>query len=275
MKKNAWIFPVAYLLASVPGSEVALAVIPPLNVGTWNVHPRSIGGQAPRDRIRAAATFGANHGQAILAFQEVPLTLLGNAAQLALTYNGTSYVALTMSAEYPSPSIAANTSPSGYLILYNPNVVTVAAGPQFFVPGEFHQLSFYQARPPVRVIFNVVNQNAQVAFFNWHNEAGSMAADQVVNLQHALSNHHPGMSWIFTGDFNAQVNPNGGVMADLIHSINNNQGGPSNWLGHNQGIDFILSSGQVTDNATANADANAQGLRSDGRHLSLFGTISL
>ncbi|MCY1023212.1 endonuclease/exonuclease/phosphatase family protein [Pyxidicoccus sp. MSG2] len=256
----------------------------PVRIVTWNVHPRSIAGETPEGRMNRLLTFAAGQGVDIIAFQEVPRSLLNTPARLdplmaAATQAGFEVAALP--GEYPNTPGRTPTSNihNAYMVLYNPNVVTpanVAPGTDpamtFFRPELFTQGPLNQARPPATLTFDVRHADGGTSplhLLTWHNEAGSLAAGHVRQLEGAIQNHLATQqgNWVVVGDFN--VADSTAEMQDLDADYH--------LLTHDEnGIDHILSNATITnvvnDDAAHPIDPR---FRSDGRHLALFGELNI
>ena len=234
---------------------------PPIFVGmvriaTWNVYhgnlqvgvdpyynqPRL---QQLQDRVNELVNYGSQNNIDLIAFQEMPLSILNNPNhQIFTTIANTNYYHVIVNSEYPPrPNInappPASATTDGYLILYNPtvfNLLNNAAGNQweFFQPQDFLQ-GLSQARPPVQLQFQMAGTNTLFNFLTWHTEPQRAFASNHVQTAYNLLIQQGG-NWIIAGDLNIFENqlPQGVVnQHHLTHD--------------GQTLDHIITSGTVVD----------------------------
>lgn len=230
--------------------------MPPLRVATWNVFHGNLGVQTAAQRIAAFAQRAWGLGTHIVAYQEVPQALLGNAGFLNGIQANTGYQWLTVGSEYPPRPPApppANQSADGYLILYAGGAVAPNGLPVFFQPQHFIQ-GIAQARPPVYVDFTSQATGAHMNFLTWHNEAAPMAQAQVDTLS-ALVGRAAGY-WTVAGDLNVLA---AGVANPRFPG----------WSGIDHFLDFILANVQV-----AGVEYGPPWFVSDANHTAIVGDVN-
>jgi Ca2+-binding RTX toxin-like protein len=208
-----------------------------LRVATWNIWNEG-GAQANntiegiKRRINYIARFGMATGIDVIALQEIknPGTdPLANALQayknnnalpgtytrdgLAAMLNGYDFIVATSENNPNNPQNTPN-STDGYLILFNPNTITMGnAG--FFSPGTFSGIannSTYYIRPPYEVNIQYKQTNKAYKILTWHNEyeGGQLGAQArftgMQRLKEGLQRLQANSPTIVLGDFN--VTPN-------------------------------------------------------------------
>ncbi|MFN7415313.1 MAG: LamG-like jellyroll fold domain-containing protein, partial [Dolichospermum sp.] len=208
-----------------------------LRVATWNIWNE---GGAPANntiegikrRINYIARFGMATGIDVIALQEIknPGTdPLANALQayknnnvlpgtytrdgLAAMLNGYDFIVATSENNPNNPQNTPN-STDGYLILFNPNTITMGnAG--FFSPGTFSGIannSTYYIRPPYEVNIQYKQTNKAYKILTWHNEYEGGQLDTqarftgMQRLKEGLQRLQANSPTIVLGDFN--VTPN-------------------------------------------------------------------
>jgi Endonuclease/Exonuclease/phosphatase family len=185
----------------------------PLLIATWNVYHGDLqGGVDPHygqpripslnGRITELINFGSSHNVHLIAFQEIPQTLLPNINHFI---GGTQYHVVPMGSEYPPRRSSNDPAPvsgssDGYAICYNPHILTPGGPCTFYQPNMFRQ-GAAQARPPVELQFRINNTPTSFTFLTWHAEAQPALA--VNNVETALDLlTRQGGNWIIAGDLN-------------------------------------------------------------------------
>lgn len=272
--------------SSTPPPQMSVRIV------TWNVHPTSVGGETPEDRIIRLIQFGQTHRVDIMALQEVPRTLFNDQARLqrlSAAVTGAGYELLAIRSEYPpidfnTPRRPTAERQNAYVVIYNPAVVEPQQPPfdptdgglAFHHPEAFEEGALLQARPPVGTVFNVHHPNNQgdsvLRLLSWHNEAGTHARGHVEQLQQEIQNElePPRIGrhedWVVVGDFNVQDVTEEMQELDRDYQV----------LTHDDGIDHIITNAPlnnvINDDPALNID---QQFRSTGRHLALFGELLL
>jgi hypothetical protein len=193
-----------------------------VRIATWNVYHGNLANgndpeQYPRlprlvDRVNQLVNFGVQNNIGLIAFQEIPRSVWNDPTHEIFTNirNNSHYAYVIVNGEYPNappaPAPASATS-DGYLILYNPAVLTVQnIGPnnhpewQYFQHLEFDQ-GGSQPRPPVQLQFQNRATGTVFDFLTWHNEAQPAFARTYVETALDLLSRQPG-NWILAGDLN-------------------------------------------------------------------------
>ncbi|MBD2413938.1 hypothetical protein FACHB389_19505 [Nostoc calcicola FACHB-389] len=225
-----------------------------MRIATWNVYHGDFtqpgvdpyGNQRPAstitDRVDELVTYGNQNNIDIIAFQEMQQAILNNPNhQIFNTIANTNYLSVIVNREYPLAGPApASATADGYLIVYNPTVLNLqpvnAAGNQweFFQPQNFLQ-GIAQARPPVRLRFQIVGTQTTFNFLTWHAEPQQAFAAGYVQTAYNILNQQGG-NWIIAGDLNIRENALPQGLVDPHH------------LTHDHLIlDHILTSGTVVD----------------------------
>ena len=255
-----------------------------VRVATWNVFPRNIRatGTTPMGRILTLLTETVtNTDFDIVVFQEVPQSLLGQLGTIGsyerqqmdnVINNGNQvYGHVIMAMEYPAGPIAAHSSSSGYLIVYNTRTLTLlTTTASFYEPGDFLVVNappyVVQARPPVHVQFRFRNTNTDFGFYTWHAEApGALTNVYPATLYTLLRSQ--GGNWVVAGDFNV-----------IARNLPANLGTSNNELHHwDEGmgaLDHVISNG-IVDNASfiALTDPRWDALFFSDVHYVLFARI--
>ncbi|MDD1428469.1 endonuclease/exonuclease/phosphatase family protein, partial [Dolichospermum sp. ST_sed9] len=211
--------------------------VKPLRVATWNIWNEG-GAQANntiegiKRRINYIARFGMATDIDVIALQEIknPGTdPLANALQayknnnalpgtytrdgLAAMLNGYDFIVATSENNPNNPQNTPN-STDGYLILFNPNTITMGnAG--FFSPGTFSGIannSTYYLRPPYEVNIQYKQTNKAYKILTWHNEyqGGQLGAQArftgMQRLKEGLQSLQANSPTIVLGDFNVRPN---------------------------------------------------------------------
>ena len=264
-----------------------------IRIATWNVGTRfTLDGQVvtvtnAKFRMALFAEYGAAIGIHIIAFQEAPRNLTQN--QINAIVGATGYSWQYMGMEYPTGTGRANNrgTEKAYLVLYDPNVLTINRGISFFSDVSTQQSyidqfidpsSRYQCRPPVMINFSVVNSINSLYFVTWHNEETprSLSAYLLYVLsEHIASQTPPSAKWVVAGDFN---------WANVDRISANDMGGRTTggqifvgWVGISGGTvrgrngdkDHILTDFNSAVEVTA-----APTFESDAGHLALIADVS-
>ncbi|MBD2491706.1 bluetail domain-containing putative surface protein [Aulosira sp. FACHB-615] len=211
--------------------------VKPLRVATWNIWNEG-GAQANntiegiKRRINYIARFGMATGIDVIALQEIknPGTdPLANALQAYKTNNtlpgtytreglqailsGYDFIVATSENNPNNPQNTPN-STDGYLILFNPNTITMGNA-SFFSPGTFSGIannSTYYIRPPYEVNIQYKQTNKAYKILTWHNEyeGGQLGAQArftgMQRLKEGLQSLQANSPTIVLGDFNVRPN---------------------------------------------------------------------
>jgi hypothetical protein len=244
--------------------------------------------QTPLGRMRAMIIAGGQHHVAVIAFQEVPPTLITDAQanrageiwqtiQFTNENYGTNYDIVFLNAEYPpydprdlrAPRPATQRQ-QGYAIVYDQNIVTRITEPTFFEPLNFAQ-GLSQARPPVETQFRLNGVNIPFFFYTWHAEATQSLAQN--NLAAFYRSVDRAVHWILAGDLNVQRNGLTAAIPRLRTAQGNNQ-----FLQHyDNSLDYIISDQTVgnfvRDDNLPDAVFFWNALTSDANHIALFAYI--
>ena len=247
--------PTLQTAATTLGQAAQAHAAPPgdVRIATWNVFHGDLQNgndpayQQPRlrqleERVNELVNFGVQNNIGLIAFQEMPQSILNNPNHPILTNIPNNYRYVIVNSEYP-PRSNINTPPpasattDGYLILYNPTVFTlqdIAPGIQwrYFEPQLFLQ-GVAQARPPVQLQFQIRATGTVFDFLTWHTEPQrALARTYVQNAYNRLTQQQG--NWIIAGDLNIDDN-------NLPQGVVN----PHHLTGDNQTLDHIIATGTV------------------------------
>jgi GH18 family chitinase len=229
-----------------------------MRIATWNVYHGNLqagidpyGNQRPasttEDRVRELVNYGYQNNIDLIAFQEIPQSILNNPNHhvFTTTIANTNYHYVIVNSEYPPrPNInapaPASATTDGYLILYNPavfNLLNNAAGTQweFFQPQSFLQ-GLSQARPPVRLQFQMTTTDTLFNFLTWHTEPQQHFASNYVQTAYNLLTQQGG-NWIIAGDLNIRDNIIPQALRNQHHHLTHDD----------QTLDHIITSGTVVN----------------------------
>ncbi|WP_013321018.1 putative Ig domain-containing protein [Gloeothece verrucosa] len=300
-----------------------------LRVATWNIwdgrgNGQRAGIQNILQRINYIARYSDYAGIDLITLQEIPdsdqqplaraLYAYQNNQPLPNQYtqqglqqmlNGYSFIVVPSENNPRTPNVPnsdgeLNTNSSdGYLILYDPNTITINSS-GFFRPNDFYaslnsgnnNFTNYYLRPPYEVNITHSNSNQQYRILTWHNEyeGGALAQNARIagfdDLVHSLRNtNNPNNNTptLVLGDFNVRLNENINIPISQTQTVTasvtdwlagNINGLDSPYRGvHHTNYDYIIANGNIQVNYLGQDRTDSPLLLSDS-HQALFAQIS-
>jgi hypothetical protein len=244
--------PTLQTAATTLGQAAQAYAAPPgeIRIATWNVFHGDLQNgndrlyNQPRipllqDRVNELVNFGVQNNIGLIAFQEMPQSILNNPNHPILTNIPNNYRYVIVNSEYPNAPAPASATTDGYLILYNPTVFTlqnIAPGIQwqYFQPQLFRQ-GLAQARPPVQLQFQIIATGTVFDFLTWHTEPQPAFARTYVEDAYNRLTQQQG-NWIIAGDLNINDNNLPGGVVDPHHLTHDDRT-----------LDHIIAGGTVID----------------------------